>query len=572
MRRAVVIGGAVLVVLAAAGVWISVRALHARAELRQARVAIAAVKADLVAGRSATADLQAAQSHAARGRAATHDVVWAAASWLPPVDTMRGLTTVADDLTHRALPPLVQVGASLRPSALRVRRDTLALQPLHRAAPELEQANRVLTAATRTVRALPGGWFGPIGSARRDFLRALTGLGGSVDAAARFARVGPPMLGIDGPRRYFVAVQNNAEARGTGGLVGAYALLVADHGKLTVVRRGSDQDFRTPNLPVVNLGHEFDDVYGGYDATSFWPSSNLSPHFPDAADIWAHLWEHQSGQHIDGVIGIDPVALAGVLRVTGPTTVAGYGQPLTADNLVDLTLSKEYSLFTNNFLRRQFLDKVASAVLDKLLSGAGDASALATALGTQAGGGHLGLWSANPAEQAVLAPTPLAGELPTDRRPFASVTVDNSAGGKLDYYLGRSLRYSATTCEGSRRPAQITVSLRNGAPASGLPAYVLAGTDVVSGARGTARDGLIVLVHATAGALLSRATVDGHAVDVSPGTERGHAVFSLDLTINPGQTRVIRLSLDEPVLPGAPQTKVQPLATGQRTALDVPSC
>jgi hypothetical protein len=35
---------------------------------------------------------------------------------------------------------------------------------------------------------------------------------------------------------------------------------------------------------------------------------------------------------------------------------------------------------------------------------------------------------------------------------------------------------------------------------------------------------------------------------------------------------VIRLSLDEPVLPGAPQTKVQPLATGQRTALDVPSC
>ena len=57
--------------------------------------------------------------------------------------------------------------------------------------------------------------------AGRDQARVLAALH-SVDLGARIA---PRMLGLDRPQRYFVAFQNNAEARGTGGLPGAFGIL-----------------------------------------------------------------------------------------------------------------------------------------------------------------------------------------------------------------------------------------------------------------------------------------------------------------------------------------------------------
>ncbi len=51
---------------------------------------------------------------------------------------------------------------------------------------------------------------------------------------AAAARLAPKILGGDGPRHYFLAVQNPAELRGTGGLIGNWAILTAENGKVTV--------------------------------------------------------------------------------------------------------------------------------------------------------------------------------------------------------------------------------------------------------------------------------------------------------------------------------------------------
>ena len=40
----------------------------------------------------------------------------------------------------------------------------------------------------------------------------------------------PSFLGADGPRRYLFGASNPAELRGTGGLIGAYAILTMDRG------------------------------------------------------------------------------------------------------------------------------------------------------------------------------------------------------------------------------------------------------------------------------------------------------------------------------------------------------
>ena len=70
------------------------------------------------------------------------------------------------------------------------------------------------------------------------------------------------MLGANGPRTYFLAFQNNAEVRATGGLVGAFGVAVADKGRITVTRTGADSQFTQYTKPVINLGPEYDAIYG----------------------------------------------------------------------------------------------------------------------------------------------------------------------------------------------------------------------------------------------------------------------------------------------------------------------
>ncbi|WP_396229763.1 DUF4012 domain-containing protein, partial [Frankia sp. CpI1-P] len=57
------------------------------------------------------------------------------------------------------------------------------------------------------------------------------------------------MLGANGPRTYFIAFQNNAEIKGTGGLLGVFGVLTANHGKVDLVRTASNTELRDFPLP-----------------------------------------------------------------------------------------------------------------------------------------------------------------------------------------------------------------------------------------------------------------------------------------------------------------------------------
>jgi hypothetical protein len=569
----------VLVLVIAAAVWIAIHAVDAAGRLDAVHDDIARVRADLIADRNPNADLREAQVDAHAAEHDTHDPVWFLASWVPPVRTVRGLSSAVDSLATKALPPVVTVGSTLEPAKLRVAPDRIALAPLRAAAAPLTSADTALTQARDQVAALPGGWFGLLNETRNKVASELTSLTGSIGDAARFARAGPDMLGQHGLQRYFVGIQNNAESRATGGLVAAYAIVTADHGTIHVVQRGNDSRLRDPSHPTVSLGSDYDGVYGNYGPSRHWITSNLSPNFPDAADIWAHLWQAQSRQHIDGVFGVDPFGLAAMLGATGEVSVAGYPGVYTGANLARFIESKEYAVFAGTdqtALRKGFVSKVAGAVLHKLLSGSGSASAITTALGRAAGEGHLALWSATSADEAQISGTPLAGELPAGRGPFASLSIDSATGSKLDYYLDRSLDYRAGSCSGSTRDSTITVRLRNDAPRHGLPAYVRLTGNRDLGTRFVVekvpRNRLFVFIHATAGAALLNATNDGRPMQVGSGIERGHPVYSTEVTVDPGAVRTLTIHLQEPVTPGPVATQVQPMARAQRTVLDVPAC
>ncbi len=167
--------------------------------------------------------------------------------------------------------------------------------------------------------------------------------------------------------------------------------------------------------------------------------------------------------------------------------------------------------------------EIGSAVVKALFSGSGSPRAMLDALGKAAGERRLLVYSARPTEQALLASTPLGGVLSTAPGPYAALVVNNGAGNKLDYYLGRSLSYSLGACSTAERASVITATLTNGAPSTGLPEYAAFRLDRTPGyGAGRGGDGStleIVQVYARGGRRAHRGDA-GRCAGVGRGRDR----------------------------------------------------
>lgn len=571
------VGGVVVLALLGLGLWLGVSALRAQSDLRAASGYAERAKAALRAGDVTTAkrEVDGATLSAAAARSHTATLPWTVVGAVPllgqPVTAVRAITVAVDDLARQVLQPAANASGALTPGVLLPKGGQVDLAALGTARVPLQQAATAATALATRVHTLPSAGWVPMVDDARDTLRGqLDQLAGLLGTASTAATLLPPMLGGDAPRHYFVAFQTNAEARGTGGLVGGYGILTADKGKVSLDTLASNRELELTGLKPIDLGADFAASYSPYQAASFWPNSNLSAHFPFAAQIWMSLWQQQSGQQLDGAIGTDPVALGYLLGAVGPVTL-GDGEVVNADNVVQLTESQSYARFTDDKQRKAYLQSIAGAVVARTTSGAAaSTTALLSALGRAAGEGRLAVYSGVPGEQQVLAGTPLGRLVPDTPAPYAGLVVNNAAGNKLDYYLGRSINYSAGDCSARTRTSTVAVTLHNGAPTSGLPDYVTTRFDRGPGAPGTARTK--VSLYATAGAQLTSVTVDGVPTTAAAAAELGHPVFTVDLLSPPSGTQVLQFQLIEPTAAGIAQVPVQPLVLPMDVRVDVPDC
>ncbi|MHB8188203.1 MAG: DUF4012 domain-containing protein [Dermatophilaceae bacterium] len=564
-----------------AGVWIGVTGLMARSQLSQVRSETHTLRAEIsasdwTAARATAADLA---KHAHRADQLTTGPVWTVAAVLPsggaPLRTIRGITSVVDSLGHDALPQVVSASERLDPRTLRRPDGSIDLSRIATVGPGLETASATMAHATRTISELPRHtWLSSIDTARVDVLSQLTALDDTVKSANLAVRILPVMLGQNGPKHYFVAFQNEAEARGTGGLPGAFAIIAADHGKLSFTRFESDIALAGITADV-DFGPDYHHLYDGAGTTTLYGNGNLSPNFPYAAQIWASMWQKYSSEHVDGVIAVDPTTLSYLLAVMGPATLPDKSQ-VNAGNVVALTQSTAYAKFSDlsaatQGQRRAYLLAIASAVSKKILDAHGESAALMRAVGKAAGERRLLVWSADPAVQADLAQTSVAGIIPTTKAPYVGLSIVNDGGNKLDYYLDRSLTWQRVGC-GSTRQTTVTITLTNNAPASGLSEYVTARSDRRSYPIQPGDNRLEVSYFATEGALMEGVTVAGQPGTASIGVEHGHPVYTVDLELPRGTSRTIVLHLSEPVGKGEPIVLRQPLVRPLHVKLDDASC
>jgi hypothetical protein len=401
-----------------------------------------------------------------------------------------------------------------------------------------------------------------------------------VDGAQVASVLVPDLLGSRTPRRFFLAVQNNAESRASGGLIGAYGILTATDGRLALERVGSNDELPRVPTPPLTLEPEVKARYERLGLGTDWRSANLSPHFPTTGRVVAAMWQAGTKQALDGVIAVDPVALARVLEVTGPVPVEG-GTSVTAATAVDLLLRGFYERFPTGEqapAKNTFLRDTARAVFARLDGASVDARRLAERLGASAGDGHRQVWLADEGRQRLLERTALAGALNAPDGAFLSVVTQNVAGTKLDYYLRRDVRYAgaptgeAVSVGGDALPverATVTVTLTNEAPSAGLPPYVTLRPDALPGERiPRGQNKVWVSLYLPAGTQLRGARVDGKPVSMESATERGLVVLSYVLTQDPGARNVLTVDVDALVRGSGFTYRPQPLAFPDTVTVD----
>ncbi|MGV0853230.1 DUF4012 domain-containing protein [Mycolicibacterium phlei] len=558
------------------GCWLAFEAFTAKSNLEQARNAVSEARESLLKGDSAETSqwVDKAVVHANDAQSATHSVPWKVAAAIPwvgsPLKTGQQIADVVQGLAAKVMQPAADVAEVLSPDRL-LQDGRVDVELLRSSAPKLSAIAQSAAALEDQANAISApSYVAVISDARMEVQRQsakVTGLLRYSDIAARLA---PSMLGADGPRTYFMAFQTNAEARGTGGLLGGFGVLRFDKGKPTVEDLGPNTELSGASS-TLDLGPEFAQQYSFANPFTDFRNSNFSPHFPYAAQIWRSMWAEQSGMTVDGVLTLDPVALSYILGAVGSVTMPD-GEIITQGNVVELTESTVYSRFpTDQTARKQYLQDIANEVVRKTTAEVRSPRRFLEALGKAVSEGRIAVWSSNPQEQALLEETPLAHVIPDDSAPYAGVVVNNLGGNKLDYYLRREIEYAADDCIADTRESTVTIRLSNTAPDEPLPPYVEESalpelvvppaTNVTS-----------VSLFATKGATIRGAVANGKKVPVFTGSDRGHPVFEVQVAVPRGETVEVKFLLTEPTSPGKPRVPTQPLVDDVIPVVSVASC
>ena len=318
--------------------------------------------------------------------------------------------------------------------------------------------------------------WGPLGTAQRQFDHEdakITNLLGDGNRVISYAL---PFLGADGPRTYLIAAENNAEMRDEGSVL-SYSLLHTVNGAITETTGGTVGTIELAGLaPGVTVPAGTQAVFGTLYPPGNWQSVNASADFAFSGSDMQAMFSAATGIQVDGVIGIDVVALQALLQLTGPVTAPGVPEPVTAQNASDVLLNQLYAGLppeSSQDPRREELSAVASAAFHQLDVGKVDVAALGRTLATEVAGRHLQLWDINPQYERTISAMGASGDIDTvdPTRTFhvavENVTQDQARLLRRRRHLGHGEHLTKRKCpSGHDRAADQS---RAGGPGAELP-------------------------------------------------------------------------------------------------------
>jgi hypothetical protein len=457
------------------------------------------------------------------------------------VGAARDVARLGADISHAG----ARLTSSADPQHLSINGGSVRLDEVRRLEPELADTVNELRSAREHLRRIDRHVLVPTLTQALDVLdRRLDQAVSQTERASDAVRLLPAILGGDGQRHYFLAVQNNAEARGTGGFIGNWGEVTAADGHVELSRFDRLQALQDTGSPTRSVPADYKARYANFESLFNWAALNVTPDFPTLGSLIAGLYPQSGGQPIDGVIAIDPVGLSSILELTGPITVPDWPDPITADNVVNVTLSQAYTRIDDRDRRSAFLGEVAEGTWHAFTGRRlGEPARILKVLTTAVNGKHLMVWFERPGEQRLAERAGIAGSVPPRNRDQMLVTTQNVGVNKIDQYVFREVHYNvrvepdnSSATFGLR--SRLDVTLRNTAPSSGLATEVI-GPNVFGPLPGESRNYLSVLSPLD----LDSATLARLPLPFAAFDELGRRSYSLEVDVPAGGEQTVVLQL-----------------------------
>jgi hypothetical protein len=327
---------------------------------------------------------------------------------------------------------------------------------------------------------------GPLGDARARFVDRLQRLRDAVTNAQALATGAAQVL--RGPRHYLVLAANNGEMRAGSGMFLSSGVATFGAGTFSLSEMGPSAD---RDLPVgVALPPQLQSLWGWLAPGQHWRNLATTPRFDVTAPVAAQMWQAATGEHVDGVLAVDAVALQALLAAQGPVTVGN--QQLTGSSALSYLLLGQYAGIPASAAsqadRRDQLSAIAKASVDTLSSRPWNAQTLVSELSGVGKGRHILAWSRDPIEERAWEGAGISGELQPDS---LAVSIMNFGGNKLDQFLKVDSALTVTGRTDGGTDARVQLRLHNEAP-TGLPGYV-AGPNPDSGAAEGVYQGIVAV-------------------------------------------------------------------------------
>jgi len=205
-------------------------------------------------------------------------------------------------------------------------------------------------------------------------------------------------------------------------------------------------------------------------ATHGWVfgDSNYYTDFPSSAQSGERLFLNQTGTKVDGVISLDPWAVAALLQVTGPVDVPEFQTKADGNTFPEdvFQRTERNSAQSAGAQRKDYFAVVANRLIEKITTiPSGSWGVLVTALNTAVQQRHLQVYFNNDTAEKEMGNLFWAGAMVAPgAQPDTMLEVESNYGGdKANHFLERTYDLTLTVENGKLRH-HLVVNLTNSTP------------------------------------------------------------------------------------------------------------
>jgi Protein of unknown function (DUF4012) len=321
---------------------------------------------------------------------------------------------------------------------------------------DLSTLSAQLATLQADIAALPNGrLLGPLDSARTTLRTQGSRVLATAGPAIALLQALPAAIG-PGQHTYLLLLENPGEERPGGGFIGAVGQVTFTNGSITsqTFRDSAFSDPLVTNIPPPRPLR----LYPHNTIPWHLDESNWSPDFPTTVADAERIYAAATGVHPDGVIGVDPVALAGILAITGPISVPPYPQVITASNAL-----LEINYITNRARPgdpgKVFLPPFGQAMVGRLLHAPiGQIPATASSLATSARQKHIVLYFADSNLESLVRGANFDGGVRAPVGDSLEVLDANLSGTKGDLFVSRRFQLQVAVGGDGQAHDQLTLT------------------------------------------------------------------------------------------------------------------